>query len=67
VGHRDRPAELKQIDPPRDVQETMNKIVKAENEKISSIGFSPPPPRRSPDGEKRAAIKKAEGSGKPHS
>lgn len=29
--------ELKQIDPPRDVQETMNKVVKAENEKIAAI------------------------------
>ncbi|MFA6321739.1 MAG: SPFH domain-containing protein, partial [Candidatus Omnitrophota bacterium] len=26
--------ELKEIDPPKDVQETMNKVVKAENEKI---------------------------------
>ncbi|HBG23493.1 MAG TPA: paraslipin, partial [Rikenellaceae bacterium] len=29
--------ELKQIDPPKDVQETMNKVVKAENEKIAAI------------------------------
>ncbi len=29
--------ELKQIDPPSDVQETMNKVVKAENEKIAAI------------------------------
>src|SRR5436190_2019934 len=29
--------ELKEIDPPRDVQETMNKVVKAENEKIAAI------------------------------
>ena len=27
--------ELKEIDPPRDVQDTMNKVVKAENEKIA--------------------------------
>ncbi|MDD5457465.1 MAG: SPFH domain-containing protein, partial [Candidatus Margulisbacteria bacterium] len=33
-------AELKQIDPPKDVQETMNKIVKAENEKIAAIDFA---------------------------
>ena len=28
--------ELKEIDPPKDVQETMNKVVKAENEKIAA-------------------------------
>jgi regulator of protease activity HflC (stomatin/prohibitin superfamily) len=53
-------AELKQIDPPRDVQETMNKIVKAENEKISAIDFATAAETEA-DGEKRAAIKKAEG------
>jgi regulator of protease activity HflC (stomatin/prohibitin superfamily) len=31
--------ELKEIDPPKDVQETMNKVVKAENEKNSGVGF----------------------------
>jgi len=30
--------ELKEIDPPKDVQETMNKVVKAENEKIHAEG-----------------------------
>ena len=29
--------ELKEIDPPADVQETMNKVVKAENEKVAAI------------------------------
>ncbi|MCX6301358.1 MAG: SPFH/Band 7/PHB domain protein [Bacteroidia bacterium] len=29
--------ELKEIDPPSDVQDTMNKVVKAENEKIAAI------------------------------
>ena len=29
--------ELKEIDPPKDVQETMNKVVKAENEKIAAL------------------------------
>ena len=52
--------ELKQIDPPRDVQETMNKIVKAENEKISAIDYATAA-ETAADGEKRAAIKKAEG------
>ncbi|HET6496386.1 MAG TPA: SPFH domain-containing protein, partial [Thermoleophilia bacterium] len=32
--------ELKEIDPPRDVQETMNKVVKAENEKIAAIDYA---------------------------
>ncbi len=53
-------AELKQIDPPKDVQDTMNKIVKAENEKIAAVDFATAA-ETSADGEKRAAIKKAEG------
>jgi regulator of protease activity HflC (stomatin/prohibitin superfamily) len=32
--------ELKEIDPPGDVQETMNKVVKAENEKVAAIDFA---------------------------
>jgi regulator of protease activity HflC (stomatin/prohibitin superfamily) len=53
-------AELKQIDPPKDVQDTMNKIVKAENEKIAAVDYATAV-ETSADGEKRAAIKKAEG------
>jgi len=53
-------AELKQIDPPKDVQETMNKIVKAENEKIAAIDFATAA-ETTADGKKRAAIKEAEG------
>ncbi len=52
--------ELKQIDPPKDVQETMNKIVKAENEKIAAIDYATAA-ETAADGEKRAEIKKAEG------
>ena len=52
--------ELKEIDPPRDVQETMNKIVKAENEKIAAIDYATATETRA-DGEKRAEIRKAEG------
>lgn len=52
--------ELKEIDPPADVQETMNKVVKAENEKISSIDFATATETRA-DGEKRSKIKEAEG------
>src|ERR1039457_6643912 len=32
--------ELKEIDPPKDVQETMNKVVKAENEKVAAVDFA---------------------------
>jgi regulator of protease activity HflC (stomatin/prohibitin superfamily) len=52
--------ELKEIDPPKDVQETMNKVVKAENEKISAIDFATAT-ETAADGQKRAEIKKAEG------
>ncbi len=53
-------AELKEIDPPKDVQETMNKVVKAENEKIAAIDFATAA-ETTADGLKRAEIKKAEG------
>ncbi len=52
--------ELKEIDPPADVQETMNKVVKAENEKIAALDFANAMEREA-DGVKRAEIKKAEG------
>lgn len=52
--------ELKEIDPPPDVQETMNKVVKAENEKISAIDFATATETQA-DGQRRAEIKKAEG------
>src|SRR4030066_873996 len=52
--------ELKEIDPPKDVQETMNKVVKAENEKIAAIDFATAT-ETGADGLKRAEIKKAEG------
>jgi len=52
--------ELKEIEPPKDVQETMNKIVKAENEKIAAIDFATATETRA-DGDKRAEIRKAEG------
>lgn len=52
--------ELKEIDPPQDVQETMNKVVKAENEKIAALDFANALERQA-DGAKRAEIKKAEG------
>ena len=52
--------ELKQIDPPVDVQETMNKVVKAENEKIAALDYANAKEREA-DGEKRSEIQKAEG------
>jgi regulator of protease activity HflC (stomatin/prohibitin superfamily) len=52
--------ELKEINPPSDVQETMNKVVKASNEKIAAIDFATARETQA-DGERRAAIKVAEG------
>jgi regulator of protease activity HflC (stomatin/prohibitin superfamily) len=52
--------ELKEIDPPKDVQETMNKVVKAENEKIAAIDFATAQETMA-DGARRAEIKKADG------
>ncbi len=52
--------ELREIDPPHDVQETMNKVVKAENEKVAAIDFATAA-ETTADGVKRAEIKKAEG------
>ena len=52
--------ELKEIDPPPDVQETMNKVVKAENEKVAAIDFATATETQA-DGQRRAEIKKAEG------
>ena len=52
--------ELKEINPPADVQETMNKVVKASNEKVAAIDFATARETQA-DGERRAAIKVAEG------
>jgi len=52
--------ELKEIDPPPDVQETMNRVVKAENEKVAAIDFATATETIA-DGARRAEIKKAEG------
>ncbi|MDP2940686.1 MAG: SPFH domain-containing protein [Candidatus Omnitrophota bacterium] len=57
--------ELKEIDPPKDVQETMNKVVKAENEKISAIDFATATETVA-DGAPRAEITKAEGVRQAH-
>jgi regulator of protease activity HflC (stomatin/prohibitin superfamily) len=52
--------ELKEIDPPKDVQETMNKVVKAENEKQAAIDFATATETQA-DGQRRAEIKMADG------
>ncbi|MBI4451334.1 SPFH/Band 7/PHB domain protein [Candidatus Woesearchaeota archaeon] len=52
--------ELKEISPPQDVQETMNKVVKAANEKEAAIDFAQATETQA-DGLRRAEIKKAEG------
>lgn len=52
--------ELKEIEPPKDVQETMNKVVKAENEKVAAKDFATAKETEA-DGLRRAAVKKADG------
>lgn len=52
--------EIKEIEPPEDVQDTMNKVLKAENEKIAAKDFATAMETEA-DGKKRAAIKEAEG------
>jgi regulator of protease activity HflC (stomatin/prohibitin superfamily) len=52
--------ELKEIDPPKDVQDTMNKVVKAENEKVAAVDFATATETMA-DGARRAEIKRAEG------
>ena len=53
-------AELKEIDPPPDVQDTMNQVVKAENQKTAALDFATATATKA-DGERQAAIKQAEG------
>lgn len=52
--------ELKEIDPPTDVQETMNKVVKAENEKIAAKDYALAK-QTDADGSRMARIMDAEG------
>lgn len=52
--------ELQRIEPPEDVQEAMNRVVKAENEKIAALDLATAIETKA-DGERRAEIKKAEG------
>ena len=52
--------ELKEIDPPEDVQEMMNNGVKAENEKVAAVDFATATQTMA-DRARRAEIKKTEG------
>ncbi len=55
--------ELQKIDPPRDVQDAMNMVVKAENEKIAAQDLATATETKA-DGDRRAEIKRAEGEAK---
>ena len=52
--------ELKEIAPPDDVQEAMNAVIKAENQKRAAVDFATAVETEA-DGKRRAAIKEAEG------
>ena len=52
--------ELQRIEPPPDVQDAMNRVVKAENEKIAALDQATAIETQA-DGERRAEIKRAEG------
>lgn len=52
--------ELKEISPPEDVQNTMNKIIKAENERQAATDFAKAQETKA-DGERMAAVKRAAG------
>ena len=53
--------EVQRIEPPQDVQEAMNKVVKAEQERISAKDLAKAVETKA-DGERMAAIKVAEGT-----
>lgn len=52
--------ELKEIIPPKDVQETMNQVIVAENEKRAAVDFATAAETKA-DGLRRSKIKEAEG------
>ncbi|KKM20960.1 hypothetical protein LCGC14_1640270 [marine sediment metagenome] len=52
--------EVQRIEPPKDVQEAMNNVVKAEQAKIAALDFATAAETKA-DGERRARIKVAEG------
>lgn len=52
--------ELKQIEPPKTVQETMNRVIQAQNEKQAAVDFATATETKA-DGEQRANVKLAQG------
>lgn len=52
--------EVQRIEPPRDVQDSMNNVVKAEQDKTAAINYATAEETKA-DGSKRAAIKEAQG------
>jgi regulator of protease activity HflC (stomatin/prohibitin superfamily) len=52
--------ELKEINPPKGVQDAMNNVVVANNQKVAAVDFATATETKA-DGEKRAKIKQAEG------
>lgn len=52
--------EIKEIEPPEDVQDTMNEIIKADNTKVAAKDYATAKETEA-DGQKRSAIKIAEG------
>ena len=52
--------EMIEITPPKDVQDTMNKVLKAENEKVAAVDFATAKETEA-DGHRRAQIKIADG------
>jgi len=52
--------ELKEIEPPKDVQDTMNMVIKAENDKQAAIDFANATETKA-EGDKRARIQTAKG------
>jgi len=52
--------EMKEITPPEDVQDIMNKVLKAENEKKAAVDYATAKETQA-DGERRAMIKNADG------
>ncbi len=52
--------EIQRIEPPENVQEAMNEVVRAENNKISAVNFANAVETEA-DGKRRAVIKEAEG------
>lgn len=55
--------ELQKIDPPQDVQQAMNNVVKAENEKRAAVDLATASETKA-DGERRVVVKSAEGEAK---